>query len=132
MLTILMGVFLLLHGLVHLLYAGQSGRLFELRPGMTWPDGSWAFSKLLGVETIRQLGVVVLALAALGLFAGGLGLILRQDWGRPAALAAAALSAAIFVLMWDGRLQVLHDKGAIGVLLDLAILAAVLVLRWPG
>jgi hypothetical protein len=32
-----MGIFFLLHGLVHLLYAGQSLRFFELRPGMTWP-----------------------------------------------------------------------------------------------
>ena len=34
MLTILFGIFLILHGLVHLLYAGQSSRLFELQPGM--------------------------------------------------------------------------------------------------
>ncbi len=33
--TILMGIFLILHGMVHLLYACQSGRMFELRPGMT-------------------------------------------------------------------------------------------------
>lgn len=44
--NIFMGIFLILHALVHLLYAGQSRRFFELRPGMTWPDGSWAFSNL--------------------------------------------------------------------------------------
>jgi len=37
MLTIILGIFCILHGLVHLLYAGQSRRLFELRPGMVWP-----------------------------------------------------------------------------------------------
>ncbi len=40
---IVVGVFLILHGLVHLLYAGQALRYFELRPGMTWPDASWLF-----------------------------------------------------------------------------------------
>ena len=31
------GVFIVLHGLVHLLYFGQSARYFELKPGMVWP-----------------------------------------------------------------------------------------------
>jgi hypothetical protein len=31
------GIFLILHGLVHLLYYGQSARRFELAPGLTWP-----------------------------------------------------------------------------------------------
>ena len=33
---IVAGVFLILHGLVHLLFAGQVLRFFELRPGMIW------------------------------------------------------------------------------------------------
>ena len=50
MATVIFGVFLMLHGLVHLLYLGQSQRFFELQPGMTWPDGpgrsrdSWAMA----------------------------------------------------------------------------------------
>jgi hypothetical protein len=31
--TIIPGIFLIWHGLVHLLYAGQNKRYFELRPG---------------------------------------------------------------------------------------------------
>jgi hypothetical protein len=31
--AILVGIFFILHGFVHLLYAGQSLRKFELRPG---------------------------------------------------------------------------------------------------
>jgi hypothetical protein len=61
--AIIVGIFLILHSLVHLLYAGQSGRFFELRPHMTWPDGSWAFSKLLGGESVRLLASILLALA---------------------------------------------------------------------
>jgi len=58
MIRILFGVFLVLHGLVHLLYYGQSARHFELQPGMVWPDGSWAFSRLLGDELVRSLAGV--------------------------------------------------------------------------
>lgn len=81
--TIITGIFLVLHGLVHLLYFGQSRRLFELRPKMVWPDGSWAFSKLVGDtrsspvdETTRLLASVALVLAAIGFMAGGLGLFI--------------------------------------------------------
>ena len=50
MLRFIIGVSIVLLGLVHLLYFAQSRGLFELRPEMVWPEGSWAFSKLLGDE----------------------------------------------------------------------------------
>jgi hypothetical protein len=53
--TILFGILLILHGLVHFLYAGHSRRLFELRPGFLWPESSWLFSKPLGVRITRLL-----------------------------------------------------------------------------
>ena len=43
MLRFILSVFIVLHGLVHLLYFGQSRRLFELQPGMAWPE-SWRLS----------------------------------------------------------------------------------------
>jgi hypothetical protein len=129
---LILGIFCVLHGLVHLLYAGQSRRLFELRPGMVWPDGSWLFSKLLGDETARLLASILLALATLGFMAGGLGLLIRQDWWRPMTVGAAVLSAAIYILFWDGKFQALNDKGGIGLLINLALVVAVLVLKWPA
>jgi len=38
MIKIGIALFLILHGLVHLLYLGQSRCLFELQPDMEWPD----------------------------------------------------------------------------------------------
>jgi hypothetical protein len=132
MLRLIVGVFMVLHGLVHLLYLGQSARYFELQPGMLWPDGSWAFSRLLGDETARLLANIFLVLAAMGFVAGGAGIFVRQGWWRPVVVGAAAFSAVIFILFWDGGWQHLNDKGGIGILINLAILVAVLVLRWPN
>jgi hypothetical protein len=129
MLTIIIGILLMLHGLVHLLYAGQSGRLFELRPNMSWPDGSWAFSRLLGDETTRLLVGVSLVLAALGYMVGGLGLFIKQDWWRTAAACSALFSTAIFLLSWDGNLQALPDKGGVGILINLVILGVVFLVK---
>ena len=69
----------MLHGVVHLLYAGQSWRLFELRPGMVWPDGAWLLSKLLSNKAVRVAASVSLLLAALGFAAGGVGLLLQGE-----------------------------------------------------
>jgi hypothetical protein len=131
MLKFIVGVFIVLHGLVHLLYSGQSRRLFELQAGMVWPDGSWAFSKLLGDEATRWLAGIACILAALGFVAGGIAILVGQSWWRPVVVGAAAFSAAIFVLFWDGGLQRLADKGAIAILINLGILFAVLILQWP-
>jgi hypothetical protein len=132
MLQFIVGVFIMLHGLVHLLYAGQSAKRFELRPGMVWPDGSWIFSKLLGDQATRTLASISCVLAAIGFVAGGLGVLVSQAWWRPVVVASAACSAVLFILFWDGKVQRLDDKGGIGLLIDLAILVAVLVLRWPN
>jgi len=126
------GVFFVLHGLVHLLYFGQSRRLFELRPKMVWPDGAWAFSGLLGNETTRLLASISCVLAAIGFVAGGIGIFARQAWWHPVVVGAAVFSAVMFVLFWNGDLQNLRDQGAIAILINIAILVAVLILRWPN
>ncbi len=76
---IFLGIFLILHGLVHDLYAGQSWRLFELRPGLVWPAGSWLFSKLFGDDLTRSKATISLALVTFGFLGAGLGLFLRQE-----------------------------------------------------
>ncbi len=125
-------MFILLHGLVHLLYVGQSARLFELQPGMVWPAGSWVFAGLFGKETTRTLASILYTFAAIGFVAGGMGILVRQAWRRPAVVGAAAFSAIIVILFWDGGMQKLADQGGVALLINLAILAAFLVLRWPN
>ena len=127
---IIAGIFLILHGMVHLLYAGQGGRYFELRPGLLWPDGSWLFSKLLGDESTRLLATILLALAALTYISGGLGLLFRQEWWRAGAIIAATFSSMIFILFWDGRFKDLDAKGGVGILINLAVLFVILILKW--
>jgi hypothetical protein len=130
-LRFIIGVFIVLHGLVHLLYFGQSWRLFELQPEMVWPEGSWALSKLLGDEATRLLASIFCILAAIGFVAGGTGILVRQAWWRPVVVGSAAFSAVIFILFWDGEMQKLDNQGGIALLINIAILVSVLILRWP-
>lgn len=132
MLRIVSGAFIVLHGLVHLFYFGQSQRLFELQPEMVWPDGAWAFSRLLGDETTRLLAGIACVLAAVGFVVGGMGILVQQGWWRAAIVGSAAFSSVLFVLFWDGKQRMLTENGAIGLLINVAILATVLVLQWPS
>ena len=132
MVRIAFGVFVVLHGLVHLLYLGQSARYFELQPGLAWPDGSWALSRFLADPAARKLASILVALAAFGFVASGAGVLVKQVWWRPVIVVVATFSTAVYVLLWDGVLQIMDDKGAIGILINGAILAAVLIFRWPN
>jgi len=76
---------------------------------------------------------VFLALSIiLFLVGGGIGIFLKQAWSRPVIAGAAIFSSIVYILLWDGVAQKLHDKGGIGVLINLAILAVLLILRWPA
>ena len=131
MVQIITGVVLILHGLVHLLYFGQSARFFSLKPDLAWPEGSWAFSKLLGDHGTRTLASALLVLAATGFIIGALGIFFAQPWWRPVVVASAVLSAGLYIFFWNGRWEHLDNQGGIGILIDGAILVAVLGLGWP-
>jgi len=131
MLTTIFGIFIVLHGLVHLLYFGQSARYFELQPGMLWPDGSWIFSRLLGDGAARNVASVMLVLAAIGFVIGGTGILFKQEWWRPVITGIAVFSSIVFILFWDGIAQAFDNKGGVGILINVVILVIVLVLKWP-
>ena len=132
MARILFGVFIVIHGLVHLLYFGQSARYFELQPGMVWPNGSWVFPNFLGEEASRILASILLVLAAIGLFASGIGILVSQPWWRPVLVGSTLFSSIIFILFWDGVAHRLDNQGAIAILINAAILAALLIFHWPN
>jgi uncharacterized membrane protein YphA (DoxX/SURF4 family) len=131
MIRYLFGGFLILHGLVHMLYFGHSAKIFELQAGMTWPEGSWILSRLLGGNPTRLLASVLLILAALGLVAGGVAILFGQSWWRPVVVGTLMLSSVLYLVMWNGQFRRLDNQGGIGILINIGILLAVIVFRWP-
>jgi hypothetical protein len=128
----IIAILFILHGLVHLLYLGQGLRLFELRPGLVWPDGSWAFSSILGDELTRKLADIALAIAAAGFIFGGAGLLVKQAWWHPVITASAVFSAGLFLFFWNGKNEKLDQQGGVGFAVDGLILATVFLLGWPN
>ncbi|MCA9881543.1 MAG: hypothetical protein H6670_12290 [Anaerolineaceae bacterium] len=124
---VLIGIFIVLHGLVHLLYFGQSWKMFELQPGMTWPEGSWAFSRLIGNDGTRLLASLALVVAAIGFVVAGIAILAGQAWGSPLLIVAALFSSALYLLMWNGKMVQLDNQGAIGIIINLALIFVVQV-----
>ena len=128
---ILVSVFLVLHGLVHLLYFAQSARIFELKPDMIWPSGSWALSRILRGNGTRTLASALCILVAAGFVVGAVGILLEQPWWSAPVVASAVVSAGLFLLCWNGQLKNIDSQGGVGFVLDMLILMAILVFPWP-
>jgi len=120
------GVFLILHGLVHLLYVGHSAGLFELRPGMAWPDGSWVFARLASVTSARLLAGAACSTAAVGFVVGGAALIAGQAWWREVVVGSALFASASWVLFWDATPADLSGQGGVALLINAALLVGLL------
>lgn len=119
---VLIGIFVILHGLVHLLYFGQSWRMFEMQPGMTWPDGAWAFSRLMGDDASRLLASFALVVAAIGFVVAGIAILAGQAWGATLLILVSVFSSVLYVLFWDGTMSHLDNQGAIGILINLGLI----------
>jgi len=98
---------------------------------MVWPDSSWAFTRLFGNERARIIASGACVFAAAGFVVGCIALFTTQSWWRPMVVGSATFSAAIFILFWDGQLQALANKGLFAILINAAILVALLVFQWP-
>jgi hypothetical protein len=129
--SFLVGIFLVLHGLVHLFFVGQGLRLFRPQEWMTWPDGSWLFSRFLRTASFRVMAAALCALCTVGFMLAGVGVMVEQGWWEPVAIASAIGSGLVFILFWNGSPERIVEQGLIAVLIDVAILAAILVADWP-
>ncbi len=128
---ILLGIFIILHGLVHLLYFGHSEKYFELRPGLTWPEDSWAFSKFFDNDIIRVFAGLFSLLSTIGFVLAGIITIEHHVWWKLSISYAAILSSLVFIFFWDGKPEKLSEKGGYGLFINIIILICFIAFRLP-
>jgi len=126
MLWILGGVFIILHGLVHLWMATLSLRLVEFKADMGWTGESWILSRPLPEFTVRTIAGAGFILAALLFVISGVGVLAQAEWSRAWLVVSAVFSGILLLLYWDGSFEMIVQKGLIGLLIDIAVLAVVL------
>jgi hypothetical protein len=129
MFRILIGLFIILHGLVHLWYFTLSQGLVEFQTEMGWTGRSWLLSNFLGDSISRSLAGVFYVLATIAFVVSGIGLFTNAEWLPPVLAGSAVFSSAVILLFWDGNSQMLVQKGFVGLLINVVILIALLVLK---
>jgi hypothetical protein len=130
--NILLGIFVILHGLVHFWFVTLSQGWVEFQADMGWTGSSWLLVNFLGAGFLRGLTSVLYGLAAVTFLVAGAGLLSKQDWSRPWLMVASLISALSIVVFWDGSFSLLVQKGLLGLLISLGLLAAVLLFNWPA
>ena len=124
-----LGLFLALHGLVHFWYVVLSQGWVEVEEAMGWSGESWLLSGVLPEGAILTVASVLYVAVAAGFVAGGVGYVLETDWAPGVLVASAVVSTLVLVAMWDGRFDLLVEKGLLGVVINAIVLAWLLVLE---
>ena len=113
MLTKIIGLFLVAHGVAHVgLAASPIPNDPDSKPGafFTATTQSWLLPRLgLDAAAARGFGIAMVALAALGFLLAGLGALgvpgLSAIW-RPVAVVAACASLLLLIVYWQTRIMV--------------------------
>ena len=125
--NIITGIFVILHGLVHFWFVTLSQGWVEFQADMGWTGKSWLLSGILKDDLSRGLASLVYGLAGITFLVGGAGLLSRQNWSRPWLIAASLISAISILVFWDGGFDLLVQKGLLGLLISLGVLAGILL-----
>ena len=104
-------VFLALHGLVHLWYVVLSNGWIEVEDAMGWNGESWLLTGVLPEGIVLAVASVLYVLVTLLFLVGAVGFLRDAGWAMQVLLAAATLSTLVLVVMWDGRFDLLVEKG---------------------
>ena len=122
MLTLLLALFLVAHGAVHPLLAALPSRDAAAVPGAFWTK-SWLLGSGPAAKRGIWLGSIITAalfvLAALSM----LDWLFPSEWARTLLVASASVSLLVLLVFW-------FREFILGILIDLAVLALVLVANW--
>lgn len=126
--NIFVGIFLVLHGLVHMWYVTLSQGWVAFEAEMGWSGNSWLLSSFLPEEVVGWLATICFSAAAAGFVVAGMGKVLQQDWTWTFILVSATFSVLTMLVFWDGGLAKIVEKGLLGFVVNLALIAYVM---WP-
>ncbi|MDS0477691.1 hypothetical protein [Natrinema sp. 1APR25-10V2] len=124
------GLFLVLHGLVHGWYVVLSQGWVEVEDQMGWSGHSLLLSPILPEGAILTVASVLYVAVTVGFVLGGIGYAFDLGWWEPVVVGAAVLSTAVLVAMWNGQFDLLIEQGAAGVLINIGLLVSILVLEF--
>jgi hypothetical protein len=80
--NISIGIFILLHGFVHMWYVTLSQGWVEFQSDMGWTGNSWLLTNQMGDQVTHFLATFMYTLSAIVFVVAAIGLIANQAWSR--------------------------------------------------
>lgn len=117
----LIGIFIILHGMVHTWYVVLSFNWVTFQPDMGWTGTSWLLTPLFETRSVKKIAGFLFALAGLVFIVSGIFLLSNNDTWQSLMLGSAIFSGSVIILFWDGKFSMLMQKGVIGLIIDLVI-----------
>lgn len=127
---IVFAIFVILHGLVHMWYVTLSQGWVEFQVEMGWNGRSWLLTDALGEKLSLNIASVLYVLSTLLFIITGVALLAKAPWARVALIVSSIVSAIAILVFWDGKPNMLIEKGLIGFLINIGILILVYVTSW--
>ena len=121
------GIFYILHGLVHLLYMGHSFKYFELEKGFIWPEKSKLLENILNLQSKKKFANILCVISAISFVVSGVCVLIGCDLNNIEVIFAVISSTVLYIAFWDGTSIKLHTQGGIGILLNILILVYTLI-----
>lgn len=118
---IIIGIFFIFHGLVHVFYGLHSLRTMELTPGLEWPANAWTFSKWMKKKSIRLLAALLVFLTAALLVFSGIYFLVTGKSPNAVLWSACGISTITFLFFWDGKFKKVDHQGFYGIVINAAI-----------
>ena len=110
MLMTIFGIFLILHGLVHIWYVVLSFNIVTYQPDIGWTGKSWLLSPLLSEHALKSITGVLFIIATLLFIISGIGILTSTDNIKTILKIAAIFSTAVLILFWDGHFTLLVKR----------------------
>jgi hypothetical protein len=123
------GIFIIMHGLVHMWYVALNQKWVEFKPDMAWTGKSWLLSGGVSEEVLRPVATILFVLSMLGFLVGGTGILLQINGWRSILLGTSILSLVTILVFWDGSGEMVVQKGLLGLLINVGIILYILLTR---
>ncbi|MBI9051390.1 MAG: hypothetical protein JEZ00_18340 [Anaerolineaceae bacterium] len=124
------GIFMLLHGLVHIWYIVLSRQWVAFTPEMGYSGQSWLLSKPLGDGSTRLLASLLYGLSTVVMVIAAISILCNGGWMRPWLIIGSICSAMTILICWDGSFERIIEKGLIGFLINIVSIGLALGNSW--
>lgn len=122
MLKTITSIVIILHGLIHVWYLLLLSKVVKYIPEMGWSGESWLVSGSSEILWIRYTGITLYSLTCFLFVSSGISLMSTSSMTTYLLNISAILSSILIIFFFDGRFDMLIQKGFVGLIFNATII----------